>query len=81
MRNVIAKNAVVHSKEGCARCQSWHKKLRDRGYRVITNVVKDGEERGMGLDAFAQLHMQDGVFPVIWLEDEQRWIEEEELND
>lgn len=78
MTTKIAKRAQMFGRDGCGACSAKHKELVKRGYHVVYTKVKDGEEPAMGPDAFAQLHCQNGTFPVVWLEDEQRFDFEEE---
>lgn len=53
--------------EGCVACENEKTLLRSEGYNIDVIVVEDSEQ--MDRDAFAQLHMQNEMFPVVKISD------------
>jgi glutaredoxin len=56
-------NATIWTQEGCQACREEADILKAEGYRVSEIVVDDPQN--MDRDAFAQLNVQDGIFPVV----------------
>lgn len=60
--------AEIWTKPLCSTCQEEKTLLRCDGYAVQETVIKgktNEEMADMDRDAFAQLQMQDGYFPVV----------------
>lgn len=55
--------AEIWTQEGCAPCIEEKAILLAEGYAVDVVVVDD--PKGMDLEASVQLHLQDGMFPVV----------------
>lgn len=56
-------NAIIWTQEGCGTCIEEKSLLKAEGYDLTEIIVDDVKD--MDRDAFAQLNIQDGMYPVV----------------